>query len=220
MNFPDTKKVQSYLELAHSDHLAGRHLLRYGFLEQGCVLASTAVEKYLKSIIGVHGMVRTEHIDKKLLALVRQVQPELLKGLDEDFLIFLGKCFRLRYASVTSPGFSIVINQYKTLMALDRTVANIDSGFKIVINGADQPTPYRRDLAESRTELIEDNVALSPSIISDIISRNNKVYELKIEKGLNFIMATYQTNGVNFDGTFLKKTEIGTSRSSFQLTRG
>jgi hypothetical protein len=105
-------------------------------------------------------------------------------------------------------------------VALDRTVDSIDSGFRIETNKTEQPTPYRHDLAQSRKELIEDNATKSPNIITDIAHRRNKVLELKIEKGFSVIMATYQTEGVNFHGPFLKKTELESGRSTFQLTRG
>jgi hypothetical protein len=42
-------QIQNFLSLAQEDYLAARHLLIHGMLPQGCLLAVTTIEKYLKA---------------------------------------------------------------------------------------------------------------------------------------------------------------------------
>lgn len=212
--------VLNYVALAHSDYLASRHLLLHGFLEHGAMLASTAVEKYLKAVVGVHGMTRGEHLCGTLYKLVKQCQPLLYAGLDMDFVKFLEKTFKLRYASVSSPGLAIVINQYRTLMSLDAVVAQIDAGFKHKDGKTLIETPYRLDCKNSNPRLIVDNVVLDQNLLYAMQKKSNKVLELKIEKNLMTFSVSYETEGVGLEGSFLKIPELSIEKSSFTLTRG
>jgi HEPN domain-containing protein len=177
----DHKIILAFLSLAHGDYLAARHLLRAGFLEQGCALCATAVEKYLKAVIGVHGIAKSDHLGPPLFKLMKSCQPELFASLDEDFLKFLAKAYRLRYASVSSPGLSIVINQFRTLLAVDHMIRTLDQGFALKRGGEDLLTPYRQSVTASDQHLLEDNIALGILSMSEYFARPNRVLEIKIE---------------------------------------
>lgn len=207
----------SYLALAHSDYAAGRHLLRQGFLEQGAMLAATAAEKYLKAVIGVAGLDNSDHLSGTLYKLVERCQPEMFAAIDKDFLKFLEKAYRLRYASASAPGFAIVINQYRTLFAIDTLVANVDRCF--VIEGGEK-TPYQASVATANPQVIEENIALDPALLLTLRLRPNKVLDYKVEDDYQTIHAVYSTNGVNMSGPFTKIPEISVKKSAFTLSRG
>lgn len=217
---PPEAAVFNYLGLAHRDYLAGRHLLRNGFLENGAMLASTAVEKYLKAVIGVHGMSREDHLCSSLYKLVQKCQPSLYDDLDMDFVKFLEKAYRLRYASVSSPGLAIVINQYRTLMALDIAIARIERGFISRDLKTPLATHYKNGIETQDPRLIEENVAINLGDFALIAKKENKIMELKIENNLTTFEVRYETQGVNMQGSFLKIPELSIHKSNFTLTRG
>lgn len=213
-------RVINYLALAQSDYITGRHLLRVGFLEHGAMLAATAAEKYLKAVIGVHGLDNSDHLSGTLYKLVGRCQPELFAAVDKDFLKFLEKAYRLRYASASAPGFSIVINQYRTLFAIDQFVAHLDQGFSIESNGISAQTPYRASVERADIRVIEDNVAVNPTLFVDLCRRHNKVLDLKVENDYSTLSVLYETEGVNMAGSFTKIPELSLNKSSFLLSRG
>lgn len=212
-----TTRVVSYLVLAQSDYLAARHLLRTDYLEQGAMLAATAAEKYLKAVIGVGGMDNGDHLSGTLYKLVQRCQPELHAAMDKDFLKFLEKAYKLRYASASAPGFSIVINQYRTLFAIDMLIANIDRGFVI---STGENTPYRASVELADPRVVEENVAINPGLLPVLASRPNRVLDYKVEDDHQTFYAKYSTEGVNMVGSFLKRPEITLTKSTFTLSRG
>lgn len=210
-------RVMSYLVLAQSGYLAGRHLLRNDYLEQGAMLAATAAEKYLKAVIGVGGMDNNEHLSGTLYKLVQRCQPELHAALDKDFLKFLEKAYKLRYASASAPSFAIVINQYRTLFAIDRLVADIDRCFTV---GGGEKTPYRASVEGADPRLLDENVAINPALLPMLVHRPNRVLDYKVEDDHQTVCATYSTEGVKMTGRFMKQPEISLTKSTFTLSRG
>ena len=217
---PSGQIVQNYLGLAHGDYLAARNLLRNGFLEHGCMIAATAVEKYLKAVVGVAGISLDTHLHRTLYKMVLKCQPELHASLDFDFIKFLEKAFRLRYATVSAPGLAIMLNQYRTLMCLDKTIAHIDAGFTFEQQQNLMKTPYEHSLTMGASQLLDNNVAIRPAELSAFLSQSNKVVELKIEDNFFVLRAEYQTDGVSLLGSMTKIPELSTKKSQFQLTRG
>lgn len=212
--------VGNYLDLAHQDYRAARHMLRSGFLEHGAMLASTAVEKYLKAVIGASGIHNSDHLGGTLYKLVAKHQPDLSTTLDKDFLKFLEKAYKLRYASASSPGLSIIINQYRTLMTLDRLIAEIDRGFQLSHDANAAATPYQAGVKREDPELLLDNVAIDPPLVLTLMQSNNKVVELKVEDDFSTMRAEYETMGVNAAGSFTRLPEISTKKNEFTLSRG
>lgn len=211
------KRVMSYLMLAHSDYVACRHLLRSGFLEQGAMLAATAAEKYLKAIIGVAGMDNGDHLSGTLYKLVERCRPELFSKLDKDFLKFLERAYRLRYASASAPGFSIVINQYRTLFAIDALVDTVDRHFTMP---RDAKTPFAAAVQSADPRVAEENVALDPTLLLTLQRRENRVLDYKVEDDYQTVFVAYSTLGVNMAGSFTKLPEISLRKDTFMLSRG
>jgi hypothetical protein len=57
-------KVADFLEVAYKDYLAARVLFDADLLIQGAVLASTAIEKYLKAILAFRGNESHGHLKR------------------------------------------------------------------------------------------------------------------------------------------------------------
>jgi len=210
----------NFLSLAVDDYRAARLLLRQGLLPQGVALASTAVEKQIKAILSLKGSYTKKHLDSGLRAMAINHYPDLDAQLDKDFIKFLGKGFDLRYASVDGPGYTIVINQYRTLVELDRTMLAIDGRIKVRFDGMPSPTPMRRALQASDSLLLEDNVAAGSATLEGLARKNNKMFELRVGRKLQTLIATYETEGLNVNGRFCKRTDMDFDKSEFQLARG
>lgn len=214
------QKSRNFLELALDDYLAARLLLRTGLLAQGVTVASTAIEKYLKAALALRNFFTKKHMESGLLQAIKQHYPELFAALDEDFLKFLQRAFKLRYASTEAEGFSIVINQHRTLIALDQTVLGIDSGFKFHTDNGPTITSLQYEIEKKNTLLLEDNVALGAITLDDLASRPNSIHEICVEKNLRTLQVQYQTDGLNVVGSFCKKSDISSKRQKWQLARG
>ena len=212
--------VLNYLQLAHNDYLTARHLLFNGYLEHGALLASTSAEKYLKAIIGIHNINNRDHLGRTVYKLVEKCQPVLYKSFDHDFLKFLEKAYKLRYAHTSSPGFSMVINQYRTLYGIDNLVSQIDSGFHLKSNNEIFKTPFQQAILANDERVIKDNVAINPALFIKFLDRHNKVLELKIENDFQTVHIQYETEKVNMIGEFSKIPEISMNKSKFTLTKG
>jgi hypothetical protein len=211
---------RNFLCLALDDYFAARLLLRNGLLPQGSALAATAVEKHLKAVLALNNLFTKKHLGcSGLLTLVRKHHPTLATGLNRDFMKFLDRTFRLRYASVDGTGFNMVLNQHRTLIELDKTMVNIDSGFKV--EGVDplDATPFREAVRSRKQLLFEDNVPLGGITLQTLSARKNKMYEIRVAEKLRTLTVEYETDTLNIVGDFCKSSDIG-YKQTFQLALG
>ncbi len=215
------QKSTNFLGLAHQDYLAARLLLREGLLSSGVVLAATAVEKHLKAILALKKFhPKKQHLDGAVLNLVESYYPDLHSELDMDFIKYLKRAFKLRYATAESPGFGIVINQYRSLVALDTMLAAIDRGFNITKNGKTTDTPLRASVKNNDERVLVDNIIFGNTSIDQLLLRSNKVHEMKVSNNLQTLFVQYETDGVQIEGSFCKKTDVSFKKKQWQLTRG
>jgi len=215
-----TRKTRNFLSLALEDYRAARLLLRQGLLAQGVALASTAVEKELKAVLGLKGIYTKKHLDTGLFVTAAKHFPSLNGAVDLDFIKFLSRGFQLRYASIDAAGFGIVINQHRTLMALDSTFMTIDFGMRIRVNDESMQTPLRQAIASGDPLIVEDNIHLGERKPEDFVARPNKMLEIKIGRDLETLVVQYETEGLNVVGSFCKKTDLDFGKEQIQLALG
>jgi len=215
-----SQRTTNYLGLALDDYRAARILLRGGLLAQGVALASTAVEKELKAVLALKGFYTKKHLNTGLLGMANQHFPGFKTSVDSDFIKFLGKGFDLRYASVDGPGYTIVINQHRTLMALDLTMLTIDSGITLRLNGEVHKTPLQNVIETKGPAIYSDNVPLKAISLEELSQRPNKMFELRVGENLRTLTATYETEGLNIVGKFCKTTDMDFNKRQFYLARG
>lgn len=96
----DSEYVRGLLSIGHRDYIASRVLINNGNILQGAMLASTAVEKYLKAVLALIGFRCSFHMDnvgqfKKMF----QKSPYIMmfEVLDPAFIDLLSKAYRYRY---------------------------------------------------------------------------------------------------------------------------
>lgn len=216
----DVKKSNSFLDLALDDYRASRLLLRSGMLPQGVVLAATAVEKHLKAVLALKKYYTKKHLDSGLLQAIQTLHPELHAALDADFMKFLKRGFMLRYAAAESDGFSIVISQHRTLIALDNTIGHLDSGFLIKDGDREVETPLRMAILANDRTILDDNVPQSGILFTELAARNNKMFELRVDHKLETIQVQYETEGLNIIGEFCKKPDLAANKQQWKLSLG
>lgn len=212
----DSTKSQNFLGLAHQDYLASRFLLCNGFLAQGASLAATAVEKYLKAVLVLKGFFTKKHLESALIKALQDHHPSLYQAIDQDFIKFLKRSFKLRYATVEGEGFGIVINQHRTLLALDQTIVLIDSGFSRSGSG----TPLQQGLAAKDSTLMDRNVPLGAMSLQDLAQLRNQVQEVLVGKKFQTISANYETEGLNITGSMMKKPQFSFKTGKGRLSLG
>lgn len=211
---------RNFLLLALDDYLAARLLLRNGLLPQGAALAATAVEKHLKAVLALNNISTKKHLGcSGLLTLVRKHHPDLATTLNRDFIKFLDRAFRLRYAPVDGAGFNMVLSQHRILVELDKTMVEIDSGFKV--QGVDplDATPLREAVRSRKQLLFEDNVPLGGVSLQTLSARKNKMHEIRVADKLRTLTVEYETETLNIVGDFCKSSDIG-YKQTFQLALG
>ena len=153
-----------WLTIGYSDYIAARCLLNNGHYLQGAVLASTAIEKYLKGILTAHGKnPKWKHINS--IDIFKQWFNELpekhnaLKLFDPQFLKIITIVYDFRYVhgnfkEAKSTGF--VVNQF--LCELDHIVYLMDRIFTFGTQlGATIQTPLKRAITNADNQLFLNN---------------------------------------------------------------
>lgn len=203
----DETRCLNFLSIAFDDYVAARLLLRNCLLAQGVELASTAVEKYIKSILALKKQYPKKlHLEKTLVSMLVQHHKHLYDSLDHDFIEFLSRGYKLRYAATESQGFSLVINQYRTLYALDKTIKEIDEGF--IFKYPSETTPFQNAILEKDNRVFEDNLPLKSISEAEFKNKINHIQEIRVGAKLNVVAVHYYTEGVNMSGIFNKRSDI------------
>lgn len=207
-------RFNEFYSLAFGDYLAARTLLLAELLPQGAGLAATAVEKIFKAILSIRDEKLSGHLKTALLNSIANYQPALFELLNTDFLKFLITAYDLRYLDNFSNGHSIVISKYRTLAEIDHTMCTIFSGMEIRQGAINSQLPFERAKINKNVLLLTENYFIEDGNTSRYFARPNFVQEIKVFGPHESVDATYRTEFVNRNGSFLKpvnlvKTENG-----------
>lgn len=191
-----------WVSWADKDYISSRSLLLAGFLAQGCGLANTALEKYLKAIFTVRNLdvPRTHDIDSLNS---RLVQNGVTLGLNQDFLRLLVKAYKLRYPDDLRSGFNISLVKAKVLTELDTTVFKIRKGFDIRRGGQQLTTVLDSFVKSDDARLIELICAFGVTDRAEIFARPTTCYETRVLADGNILEAYYEAGPIPDDSNFL-----------------
>lgn len=155
----------SLIQLGFNDYIAARHLLNNKFILQGVILASTAIEKYLKASLASKGKVKNEmkgHLNniKKIKNLLRECYTDFTNRIDERFLEILGKAYRTRYYDDIKAPLTIgfFVNQF--LCELDYSIDFFENTlYENIIDekGNRVETLYKKYASEKNNTLVLNN---------------------------------------------------------------
>jgi hypothetical protein len=158
-------KGSALIDLGFRDYIAARFLLNNQFIIQGLTLASTAVEKYLKSLLLFNLSERelyNYHFDRigRLQDLLDKHYFDVTEEFDPIFLSILEKAFKIRYYDgLKQPmEFGFYLNQF--IGELDNTINLFETslGPDISLNSI---TPYKRAVQSKDQHLFENNYVLT-----------------------------------------------------------
>jgi HEPN domain-containing protein len=158
-------KGSALIDLGYRDYIAARFLLNNQFIIQGLTLASTAVEKYLKSLLLFNLNERewyNYHFDRieKLQDLLDKHYFDVTEEFDPVFLSILERAFKIRYYDgLKQPmEFGFYLNQF--IGELDNTINLLETslGPDISLNSL---TPYKRAVQSKDQYLFENNYVLT-----------------------------------------------------------
>jgi len=96
----------------------------------------------------------------------------------------------------------------------------IDSGISLRLNDTPHPTPLRQAIESQDPLACSDNVVIKTISLEDLYQKHNKMFELRVGKNLETLVATYETEGLNVIGTFCKATDMDFGKPQFYLARG
>lgn len=191
----DSEYARGLLSLGYRDYIASRFLLNNDYILQGTLLASSAVEKYLKAGLAINGKrVKKFHLDSlgQFKSLYSQTPYHtMFDVLDPIFLDILGKAYRYRYydeTTITKPDtIGFLVNQF--LGTLDFTMLKLDSLF-IITKEKDgvttsQDTQLKRAAKSGLPDLLLNNYVLNKIDKTEFMNKKSKAFGLYITP-LNF----------------------------------
>jgi hypothetical protein len=221
----DPAKMLQFLGAAFDDYLGARVLLRSDLLVQGAVLASTAIEKYCKTVLAFRGNESPGHLKPAHWRCLRNFDAQVYATFNEEFFELLQKAYALRYPDSLPIGYNIVIRARELLAELDHTVLTLHPRFNVTRSeGTRTPTRYDEMVREGDPRLVEDNHFIRGEKREAFITRDNQaVYECRrITAGplmeIHYTMAPQPSDGAFMregfreqgDGkTFLSSAEPG-----------
>ena len=196
----------SFLSIAYKDYLASRVLFNKDLLSQACILANTAIEKYFKAVITVHGNAcRGHNVSGKLLQSVCNYDKSLGGLLNKEFIELICRSYKMRYLDNLPVGFNISIVKNKTLAELDYMVSEIYKRFDFEKGGKKIALTYQTDIRKQNQLLWENNYVLNKQDKTQFLNREDSVYEMRVLEGKKILEATYKVAKVDNDGVFLKE---------------
>ncbi|MGO4395290.1 hypothetical protein AB4Z46_28440 [Variovorax sp. M-6] len=201
----EAKSASMFLNDAFGDYLAARILLNARMPHQGAMMASTALEKYFKTILvtrgqRIHGHLQTAHWNS-----VGHLYPELVAQLDRDFVKLCQKSYALRYTDDLPKGYNIVIASREFLAELDASVATIQRGIRYRLSERDTQTDFERHRASNDERLLTNNhVLLGIEKYDFIYSESQFVFEVRNHERLDVLEITYEAFGLPKRPGFLR----------------
>src|SRR6267142_298370 len=208
-----------WMKWADSDYLAARYLLLGSMVIQGCILANTAIEKYLKALYAhLELPIPRSHAVQALYCEVTASRKSTV-ALNNAFLNVLQKAYGLRYPDELPDDFNIALNQMKLLAELDRTVFAITNCFAFGEGTTEFVLTRAAKVRDQR--YVARNVVLNPEETSDFFASDSQSFEFRIHKPL-IINVEYLSPGVADDGLFQEEGAVLTSDENikFAFPRG
>jgi len=106
-------KVMTWLSWADSDYIAARIMFRDHYLLQATQLSCTAVEKYLKTLLLLLNInIPKGYAGHNLEELYKKIKNSGIDlSINDEDLLFLKKCYQLRYPDELEESFEILIDE-------------------------------------------------------------------------------------------------------------
>jgi hypothetical protein len=199
----------SLLSLGYNDYIAARVLLNKHYPLQGLTLASSAIEKYFKVILALHGNTKKDmgvHLDRldKLKALLIASYSDITVHFDERFLNLLAKAYKARYYDNLSSPLMIGFFVNQVLCELDFIVNFFDNLIKLTDSkGEAIKSAYKRASENKAVDLITNNYLFLEISKKEFMERPDKGFGVYIDSINGFKEFEIEGTGVKnqYNGT-------------------
>jgi hypothetical protein len=198
--------TRGLIALGYRDYIASRFLINNEYFVQGMMLASSAVEKYLKAVLSVYNIrckVHLNELDKIKTAFAKTEYSILFDKLDPVFLKLLGKSYKYRYydeGTVTEADtIGFLVNQF--LGELDYTIALCEKIF-IITDENNNPldTQYKREAKECKPGLFLNNYILNNIPKKEFMNRKSNAFGLHLNP--KFLGTEIEIKGTDVAGEY------------------
>ena len=133
-----------------------------------------------------------------------KISPNLKRfKLNEDFLEFLFKAYKLRYPDDLEPGYNICLSFVKILTELDFSVFEIRKGFNFISDKGAVVTPFDRFVEEKSVQLLDQNCYFGDYARKDFFAQITDLYELRVMANGDLMEVTYLAKDIADDGKFM-----------------
>lgn len=214
-------KIIEFLLAAFDDYLAARVLIRAELLSQGAILASTAIEKYCKTILAFQGQSSRGHLKTAHWNCLRSFDPKLYKTFNTEFFKFLQKCYDLRYPDNLPSGYNIAIRSRELLAELDFVALSLQKKIKIINPEEDgsRKMMYEELISNKDERIVGDNHVLNGEDKDAFIARDNDLlYEIRKLSNGAILTVSYKIPPTASDGKFMRDSlKPKDDKKSFQL---
>jgi hypothetical protein len=173
------------MDLGYRDYIAARFLLKNRFIIQGLTLASTAIEKYLKSLIVFTSKEKERysyHLNnlEKLKNILSKNNCDIIKEFDPVFLSILERIYKIRYYDKLEDPITIgfFINQF--IGELDNTVEILERFVMKIQNDKASISSYWRAIENKDPHLYENNFILSKQNKKDFMEQPDDGFSIHI----------------------------------------
>jgi HEPN domain-containing protein len=199
------KKVMDFLDAAFKDYIAARVLLLDDLLPQAAVLASTAIEKYLKALLAFRGNESHGHLKAAQFNALKNFDPEFAKQLNPQFLELLQKCYKLRYPDDLPTGFNLLIADREFLAELDLTALTLHHSFNLKRDQQPLPTAFTQAKQNGDRRLLDDNFILNEIDKQEFIgAAAQRCYAVRNRGAAGSLEALFTITPRPSDGQFMR----------------
>jgi HEPN domain-containing protein len=166
------------IDLAYRDYIAARFLLNNRFIIQGLTLASTAIEKYLKSLIVFTSEEKRNynfHMDRveKLKDLLVKNKYDVTNKFDPVFLEILEKVYKIRYYdNLKKP---VTIGLY-----LNQFIGELDYTIDFLENSITSISSYKKAVKNKDPHLYENNFILTKQGKKQFMEKSGPAFSIYI----------------------------------------
>ena len=198
-------EVIGWIGLADDDYVAARVLINNALLTQGAILSATAIEKYLKMVHRIRKWSFPRRDPHNVLDLHNNAKINgLFLNLNEDYLTFLVKIYRMRYPDKIEADFNFVLNQAKLLAALDESVFAIRHRLTLTSTRPDEKreSKFEHWISLNYNHLMRMNHVYCPEVKREDLFTNPSIcHEARFVGGKTWMEAGY-TAVVADDGVY------------------
>lgn len=213
--------IVGYISMSFSDYIAARILFNNNKLQQACILANTAIEKYFKALTAAQGRKPFGgHEITKQLPFIEDKYPVIYKNLNIEFLIQLAKIYKSRYLDNLNPGYNYTIIQGKYLAELDFIFSILEPLLRFPDqSGNNSKTNYELSVENKDPYLWTSNYILNKTEKKLFIENPCYIQEFRVLPNGVFFEMIYASNSVKNDNKFDYNALIPSSNlQSFTFT--